>query len=149
MFKRKRSPAPEPTPGVDWSRLENVRREWPPSDFDADRDLAAWREGLALYGARDDYASMIRAAELMCRALRHHLYGPGLLAADDLPKTTHAVLFGSAFSPPDGRTFPTEVAAQLRLALTIVKKHGWQSVAHGGSGAMAEFLAASHMVLML
>ena len=76
----------------------------------------------------------------MCRALRHELYGRGILIGTDLPNTTHRVLFGSCFSPPDNQTFPDSVRAQVRLGLTIVKKHGWQSAEHGGTGLMAEFL---------
>ena len=147
MFKRRQAAPPPPPPGTDWSRLEAVRREWPRADFDPEADLRAWQEGVDLYNARDDYASMVRAAGLMCRALRYELYGSGLLAGGDLPTTTHSVLFGSTFPPPDGRTFPPSVAAQLRLALTVVKKHGWQAVDHGGTGNMAEFIGRVQIVL--
>ena len=147
MFKRKQA-APPPA-GTEWSRLEEVRREWPQSGFDPEADLQAWEQGVELYNARDDYASMVHAAGLMCRALRYELYGSGLLTGSDLPTTTHQVLFGSAFPPPDRQSFPATVAAQLRLALTIVKKHGWQAVEHGGTGQMADFIGASHIVMTM
>lgn len=132
---------------TDWSLLENVRAEWPADDLEAKADLDAWREGMQLYDARDDYASMVEAGRLMCRALRHHLYGRGILVDADLPETTHRVLFSSCFPPPDQRTFPQSVQAQVRLGLTIVKKEGWQPVSCGGNGAMAKFIDASTLVM--
>lgn len=132
---------------TDWAEVENVRREWPAEDLERDADLAAWRQGNQIYEANDDYASMMRAGGLMSRALRHSLYGDRLLPESDLFETTHRVLFSSAFPPPDGRTLLPEAAAQLRLALTIVKKEGWQSLEHGGNGAMGEFLQASWAIL--
>lgn len=131
----------------DWSRLVNVRSEWPADDLEPKADLEAWREGMQLYDDRDDYTSMVRSARLMCWALRYELYGRGILVAADLRNTTHRVLFGSCFPPPDGQTFPESVRAQVRLGLTIVKKYGWQATQHGGTGEMAEFLNASWMVL--
>jgi TPR repeat protein len=133
--------------GTDWSILENVRAEWPADDLEPKADLDSWREGMRLYDARDDYASMVESGRLMCRALRHHLYGRGILVDADLPETTHRVLFSSCFPPPDQRTFPQSVQAQVRLGLTIVKKEGWQPVPYGGNGAMAKFIDASVMVM--
>lgn len=148
LFSKKSSPAPVPEdPGVDWSLLENIRSEWPNQDFDSDSDLASWRQGMALYDARDDYASLIEAGRLMCRALRHHLYGRGVLMDANLPETTHRVLFASCFAPPDGQSFPTQVRAQVRLGLAVVKKHGWQSAEHGGGGEMADYLLHAFMIL--
>jgi TPR repeat protein len=133
----------------DWSRLENVRSEWPADDLEPKADLEAWRQGMQLYDDRDDYASMVRSAGLMCRALRYELYGRGVLVTADLPNTTHRVLFGSCFPPPDGKTLPEAVRTQVRLGLTIVKKYGWQATQHGGTGEMEEFLRASWMVLTM
>lgn len=132
---------------TDWADVENVRREWPAEDLDPDADLAAWRDGNQVYEANEDYGSMMKAGALMARALRHSLYGDGLFAKADHMQTTHRVLFSSAFPPPDGRTLLPEAAAQLRLALTIVKKEGWQSREHGGDGAMSEFLQACWPIL--
>ena len=135
--------APPPRPaGTDWSQIDAVRAEWPPTDLDAMADLSAWRQGMQLYETRDDYSSMIEAGALMCRALRHQLYGSGILVGGDLPETTHRVLFAASTAPPDGQSFPTPVAAQLRLALTVVKQHRWQSAEHGGGGMMESFLLA-------
>ena len=91
----------------------------------------------------------MRAGALLCRALRYELYGAGILRIEDVPETTHRVLFSSAFPPPDGRTFTEQAASQVRLGLTVVKKHRWQSREHGGDGMMAKFLEASHMVLTM
>jgi TPR repeat protein len=134
---------------TDWSILENVRDEWPTDDFEPEADLAAWRQGMRLYDEREDYAGMIESGRLMCRALRHHLYGRELLASADLPETTHRVLFSSCFPPPDQQSFPQSVQAQIRLGLTIVKKEGWQQAAYGGNDMMAPFLKASTMVLTM
>ncbi len=145
-FSKKSSQSSAADQGVDWSQLEVVRAEWPASDLDAAADLASWREGMALYDSRDDYASMIEAGRQMCRALRHHLYGRGVLFGTDLPNTTHRVLFASCSSPPDGSSFPENVRAQVRLGLAIVKKHGWQSVEHGGDGMMEETMPSSMLL---
>lgn len=148
MFRRRaNNPEPPSEPSNDWSLIENVRREWPPTDFGIDADLQAWREGRELYNSRDDYAAMMRAAELMSQALRHHLYGAGILAGADLPETTHAVLFASFSAPPDGQSFPQAVQARARLALTVIKKHGWQATEHGGSGQMGAYLGHKHILV--
>jgi len=148
LFSRDEHASPPPSSdGIDWSLLESIRAEWPLGDFDSEADLTSWREGMQLYESRDDYASMIRAGGLMCRALRYELYGTGILIGGHLPETTHRVMFSSCFPPPDGRSFPKEVAAQVRLGLSVVKKHGWQSSEQGGDGLMAKFLEASHMIL--
>lgn len=131
---------------VDWADLAEVRREWPRDEQSVDADLAAWREGGQLYADRNDYASMIRAGGLLCRALRHELHGSGPLDGTDLPTTVHRVLFAASTAPPDGQTLSPEAARQLRLALTIVKKHGWQSPAMGGDGMMEEFISARFMI---
>lgn len=151
LFSKKKKSHPQTPaqehPGIDWSLLANIRSEWPNQDFDAGGDLASWREGMELYDARDDYASLIQAGALMCRALRHELYGRSPLAGADLPDTTHRVLFASCFAPPDGQTFPNHVQAQVRLGLAIVKKYGWQSTEHGGSGEMTDYLLHASMIL--
>ena len=148
LFSRDEHASPPPSAdGIDWSLLESIRAEWPSGDFDSEADFASWREGMQLYESRDDYGSMIRAGGLMCRTLRYELYGRGVLVGRDLPETIHRVLFSSCFPPPDGRSFPRGVAAQVRLGLGVVKKQGWQSPAHGGDGSMAQFLQASYMIL--
>ncbi len=130
------------TPGApraqetDWSDLDSIRREWPAGELDANQDLAAWRSGRQIYDANDDYGSMMQAGALMCQALRHELYGPGVLSGRDLPETVHSVLFASLSKPPDGRTLTDQASRQIRLALTIMKKHGWQPARMGGDGAM-------------
>jgi TPR repeat protein len=142
MFnKRNRSseqpdrPTP-PVSAIDWSAVDSVRREWPVAELNADADFAAWRSGGRLYDANDDYQSMMRAGALMCQALRHELYGNGILAGSDLPETVHSALFASVTTPPDGKTLTGQARRQIRLALTIMKKHGWQPVSMGGNGAM-------------
>jgi hypothetical protein len=134
---------------TDWASLEELRREWSVKGADLTAGLEAWRTGMAIYDATDDYGSMIRAGGLMCLALRHHLYGEGVLAGADLPETTRRVLFSSCCPPPDRQAFPQAVAAQIRLGLAVVKKHGWQPVAWGGDGLLAEIIEGSHMVLAM
>ena len=132
---------------TDWASLEALRREWPVEGADPTTDLESWRAGMAIYDATDDYGSMIRAGGLMCLALRHHLYGDGVLAGADLPETARRVLFSSCYPPPDRQTFPQVLAAQIRLGLAVVKKHGWQPRAWGGDGLLAEIVEGSRMVL--
>jgi len=141
MF-RKKAPPPRSAPpvsSVDWSDLGMIRREWPAGQLDPAADLAAWRSGQQTYDASDDYYSMIRAGALMCQALRHHLYGDGILATADLPGTVLGVLFASTATPPDGGTLTYQARKQLRLALTVCKKHGWQPVSMGGDETLGRF----------
>ena len=141
MF-RKKTPPPRSAPpvsSVDWSDLGMIRREWPADELDPAADLAAWRSGQQTYDGSDDYYSMIRAGALMCQALRHHLYGDGILAAADLPGTVLGVLFASTATPPDGVTLTYQARKQLRLALTVCKKHGWQPVSMGGDETLGRF----------
>ncbi len=141
MF-RKKAPPPRSAPpvsSVDWSDLGMIRREWPADELDPAADLAAWRFGQQTYDASDEYYSMIRAGALMCQALRHHLYGDGILAAADLPGAVLGVLFASTATPPDGVTLTYQARKQLRLALTVCKKHGWQPVSMGGDETLGRF----------
>jgi TPR repeat protein len=151
VFGRKSQPAPEPPVSVanDWSRLSAVRAEWPKAELDPHRDHARWREGTELYDAQDDYAFYIRASELICHALRHELYGQGLLDRSQLIQATNTVIYGSTTAPPGGRDFPPHVATQLRLALTVTKKYGWQSTDMGGGGQLADLIADRTMVLAM
>jgi TPR repeat protein len=89
-----------------------------------------------VYEAYDDYQSMMRAGALMCQALRHDLYGHGILAGSDLPETVYRVLFASLTAPPDRKTLSEQARTQIRLALTVMKKHRWQPASMGGSSAM-------------
>jgi len=127
-----------PVPAIDWSEIDSVRQEWPAGELNPDADFAAWKSGQQVYDANDDYQSMMRAGALMCQALRHELYGNGILAGSDLPGTVHSVLWASVTTPPDGRTLSGQARRQIRLALTIMKKHGWQPAAMGGNGALED-----------
>src|SRR5262249_24469744 len=129
MIFRKKNPPPRakaPVATVDWSDIEMIRREWPSSGMDPVADLEAWRAGQQLYAANDDYRSMIRAGELMCQALRHNLYGQGVLRAQELPATVHSVLYAACTRPPGTPTMPEQVRRQMRLALTVCRENGWQ-----------------------
>jgi hypothetical protein len=151
MFGRKNRKGNDPDPGpasTDWSDIENVRAEWPRTGLALESDLASWREGWQLYDDREDHASMIRCGGLMARALQHELYGTGFLSGSDLPNTVYRTLFASTFAPPDQQTFGHAAQAQTRLALTVVKKHGWQSTAEGGNGMFDELLQNTRMLLM-
>lgn len=140
--------APAPAPAVtDWSDLETVRAEWPQTGLAVDADLASWREGWQIYDDRNDHASMIRCGGLMARALQHELYGTGFLSGSDLPNTVHRIIFASTFAPPDKRTFGEAAQAQTRLALTVVKKYGWQQIDYGGNGMFAPLLQDRHFLL--
>lgn len=141
MF-RKKTPLPRsaaPVSSVDWSDLGMIRREWPAAELDSAADLAACRSGQQIYDANDDYYSMIRAGALMCQALRHDLYGDGILAGADLPGAVLSVLFASTATPPDGVTLTYQARKQLRLGLTVCKKHGWQPVSMGGDETLGRF----------
>ncbi len=134
---------------TDWSQVDSIRGEWPVGELDADNDLAAWRAGQRVYEANDDYRSMMQAGALMCQALQHELYGQGILAGSDLPETVHSVLFASITAPPDGWTLTDQASRQIRLAMTVMKKHGWQPAAMGGNGAMERpfFQGGNYMLL--
>jgi hypothetical protein len=149
IFRKKNPPSRPGSPPavVDWSDIEMVRREWPTNGMDPAVDLEAWRVGQQLYAANDDYHSMIRAAELMCQALRHHLYGPGLLKGQDLPPTVHSVLYAACTPPPGTPTLTEQASKQLRLALTICRENGWQPKYLGGDGAMDRAFAQNREFL--
>jgi hypothetical protein len=132
---------------TDWSFIANVRAEWPQTELRPDDDLRAWREGVRLYDSTDDYQSMIEAGSLQSRALRHELYGPGILANDDLPNTVHQVLYASTATPPDGKTLVPRAARQLRLALTVMKKHSWQPRSMGGDDTFQQMVERSYLLL--
>jgi TPR repeat protein len=114
-----------------WPTIDDIRREWPYDALDADADRAAWEEGIGLY-ERDDYPSMMQCAELLSRALAHHLYGPGLITGSDYPNTVFKVLYASVEAPPDGQTFADSAQRCARLALTLTRDNGWQPADLGG-----------------
>lgn len=120
------------TPPVDWSKIENIRGEWPRAMLDPAVDLANFRQALALY-ERDDYPAMMQCATLFSTALAHSLYGPGILKGDDLPETVHKALFCSLCAPPDGRTFADSAQKAARLAMTVMRENGWQPPSLGGT----------------
>ncbi|WP_406081256.1 hypothetical protein [Micromonospora sp. NBC_00858] len=140
MFRKKEPQQEDDRPNIDWSDPESIRKEWPNEDLDEAADLQSWLLGKQLYDqVGDDYPIMMRAGELMCQALRHHLYGDGILTGAKLPNTVHSVLFASTSKPPDGVTLSPPARRQIRLALTIMRKHGWQP-AHMGGNSMMEAL---------
>jgi len=51
----------------------------------------------------------------MCQALRHHLYGPGILAGSELPQTVHNILYAGIVSPTGGLRFVERDSVDLRL----------------------------------
>jgi tetratricopeptide (TPR) repeat protein len=125
------------TPSVDWSKIENIRGEWPRAMLDPAADLANLRQALALY-ERDDYPAMMQCATLFATALAHSLYGSGILKGDDLPETVHKTLYCSLCSPPDRRTFADSAQKAARLAMTIMRENGWQPPSLGGTMAAFE-----------
>lgn len=124
---------PGPSGPAGWADINAIRSEWPESQLNAEEDLRAWQEGIRLYD-NDDYASMMRCANLLSQALAHSLYGEGILRGTDLPETVHKVLYCSLSAPPDGRTFNDTAQRPARLALTIIRENGWQPAGMGGSG---------------
>lgn len=151
MFRKKPGP-PAPAHAaavIDWSLVSNVQREWPLAGADPDTDLQIRAEALRLYESTDDYFVMMRVAGMLCQSLRHNLYGPGLLSRSDLFETTNALLYAGVEAPPDGQTFSDQTQRQVRLGLTICKKYGWQSGAHGGTGELTGLLTASDMLYSL
>ena len=124
------SPAPPPT--VEWSKIENIRGEWPQASLNPGPDLQRYQQALALY-ERDDYSAMMQCATIFATALAHSLYGPGILKGDDLPDTVHKALYCSLCPPPDGRTFADSAQKAARLAMTLMRENGWQPPSFGGS----------------
>jgi hypothetical protein len=140
IFNRKKPDQPStagetPTaaaPAVDWSKIENIRGEWPRATLDPAADLANFQQALALY-ERDDYPAMMQCATLFATTLAHSLYGPGILKGNDLPETVHKALYCSLCKPPDGRTFADSAQKAARLAMTIMRENGWQPPSLGGT----------------
>ena len=155
IFDRTRSQRPEapaaPSPSgqaaVDWSDIASIRAEWPQSSLDRDADLRGFRQAVVLYD-RDDYASMMRCAQLFAVALAHSLYGRGILEGDDLGNTIHQTLFCSLFPPPDGKTFADSAKRAARLALTIMRENGLQPPRYGGSLEFFEPTLANSFMLL-
>jgi TPR repeat protein len=119
-------------PAADWSKIENIRGEWPRATLDPTADLANFQRALTLY-ERDDYPAMMQCATLFATALAHSLYGPGILKGNDLPETVHKALYCSLCKPPDGRTFADSAQKAARLAMTILRENGWQPPSLGGT----------------
>jgi TPR repeat protein len=119
-------------PTTDWSKLDNVRNEWPRAALDPAADLQKLQDALTLY-ERNDYGSMMRCATLFATTLAHSLYGPGFVKGDDLPETVRKTLYCSLCPSPDGRTFAESAQKAARLALTIMRENGWQPPSFGGT----------------
>ncbi|MGH3191521.1 MAG: tetratricopeptide repeat protein [Streptosporangiaceae bacterium] len=132
---------------ADWSDIASIRAEWPQSSLDRVADLQGFRQALALY-ERDDYASMMRCAQLFATALAHSLYGQRILEGDDLVNTIYQTLFCSLFPPPDGKTFADSARRAARLALTIMRENGLQPPSHGGSLEFFEPTLANGFILL-
>lgn len=131
----------------DWSDIASIRAEWPRSSLDPDADLRGFQQAVALY-ERDDYASMMRCAQLFATALAHSLYGQGILQGDDLVNTIYQTLFCSLFPPPDGKTFADSARGAARLALTIMRENGLQPPRYGGSLDFFEPTLANGFILL-
>jgi len=129
--------APTLASSRDWSRIDNIRAEWPKDSLDPAADLRNYRQALALYD-RDDYPAMKQCATLFASALAHSLYGDGILRGDDLPNTVHKTLHCALCAPPDGKTFADNAQRAARLALTIMRENGWQPPAFGGTNPFFE-----------
>ena len=125
-------------PCMDWSDIDNVRREWPRAALDPARDLDQYEQALAIYDARDDYSSMMQCATMLSAALAHSLHGSGILKGEDLPETARKILYCSTCPPPDGQTFADSAQRASRLALTIIRENGWQPPALGGTETFFE-----------
>lgn len=120
-----------------WSKIDNIRAEWPQSSLDPAADLKKLQHARELY-ERDDYDSMMQCATLFASVLAHSLYGPGILRGDELPETVHSTLYCSLTRPPDGRTFAESAQKAARLALTIMRENGWQPASFGGTNPVSE-----------
>lgn len=145
LFGRKRDAPPAPdaehaAPRVaqrSWSEISSIRDEWPRERLDVDTQLRDWHQAQTLY-ENDDYASMMRCAELYASALAHSLYGPPVLKGSDFPDTVFRTMFCALATPPDGQTFAETAQRAARLALTLVRENGWQPKHLGGDGAIPE-----------
>jgi hypothetical protein len=119
---------------VDPVLVDEVRREWPVEGEDPDADVDAWREGAELYEDDDRYDALMRAGELMARAVRHHLHGEDLLRDDDLAVTVQSLLFVATTPAPPGRETSPQARRLARLALAVITQQGWQPAHLGGTG---------------
>jgi hypothetical protein len=138
LFDRKKQQGAVPAPSAtDWSKIENIRAEWPQSSLDRAADLQKYQHALALF-ERDDYPAMMQAATLFAAALAHSLYGEGILQGSELPETVHRTLYCSLCAPPDRKTFADTAQKAARLALTIMRENGWQPASMGGLRPVSE-----------
>ena len=116
------------------SLVDRVRQEWPLDGADVEADVRAWRKGAELYEDADD-DELLHAAELMARAVRHHLHGRRVLRDDDLAVTVHSLLFAAGTPlPSGGKGIPREACRLARLALAVIAQEGWQPPQLGGNG---------------
>jgi hypothetical protein len=115
------------------SLLDRVRREWPLDGASVEADVRAWRDGAELYEVGDD-DELLRAGELMARAVRHHLHGERALREDDLAVTVHSLLFAAGTPVPDSGRIPRAACRLARLALAVIAQQGWQPPRLGGNG---------------
>lgn len=121
---------------VGGSLVDLARRDWPLDGTDPDADVQAWRRGAELYEDDDDPAALLRAGELMARAVRHHVHGDDVLRDDDLAVTVQSLLFAASTPQPGADDVPEPACRLARLALAVIAQQGWQPAHLGGNGQL-------------
>jgi hypothetical protein len=127
-----------PISDIDWSDPANICAEWPQSQLDADSDLLAWHNGMRM-ADQDEYpAQRFNEAEYMTRALRHELYGVGLLSDSDvLVSSQRALHLIELFTTAPYDDWMDEFIPRVRrLPLSIIRQRGWQAPHLGGDGSV-------------
>jgi hypothetical protein len=121
---------------VGGSLVDLARRDWPLDGADPDADVQAWRRGGELYEDDDDPAALLRAGELMARAVRHHVHGDDVLRDDDLAVTVQSLLFAASTPQPGADDVHEQACRLARLALAVIAQQAWQPADLGGNGQL-------------
>jgi hypothetical protein len=134
---------------VNWLNIDSIRAEWPQRSLNPAADTQNYQRAVALY-ERDDYGAMMACATWFATALAHSLYGPGIVAGDDLAQTVHRTLYCALCRPSDGQTFAESAQKAARLAMTIMRENRWQPASLGGATPLSEAMImdkGNHLLL--
>jgi len=152
LFKRKPSapssvPAPPssrerrwelPDSTVDWSDVENIRKEWDGQLEGVDQGLLGWGNGMHMYDQGPVLGQRMNVAEYMTRALGYDVLDQPILTDEQAAETCRRVLTMIETMPSEP-AWPQEFAPRLaRLALAVTRKHRWQPTSLGGDGQVTE-----------
>lgn len=122
---------------TDWADRDAIRAEWPSAKFDSD-DRMGYDNGMRLsQDASMPPAQRNNFAEYITRGLRHALYDDGLLSNDEIMSGAMTIFSLLENAPtPESKISLYVQRLSVRLALAVVKIHGWQPQPLGGDGSV-------------